>query len=283
LSARLASILTLAALLCGAVAQAQQTRMVPVKVDGQTLRLEMRIYAPASETAAPTLVFNHGSTGRGRDPLLFTRSIDFPALAQFFVERGFAVVMPMRRGRGGSEGLYDEGFAADRSQGYTCDPSRSIPGADRALRDIEAAMDAILAMPFVDRTRVVIGGQSRGGILSVAYAGRHPEQLKGVINFVGGWMSDRCATASEINQTLLNRGAQYPEEMIWLYGDQDPFYSLAHTRENFAVFRTAGGKGAFHEFPAPPDGNGHRISSHPDLWRADVDRYLKARGLLGER
>jgi len=47
----------------------------------------------------------------------------------------------------------------------------SVAGADRALRDVEAAMDATLAMPLVDRTRVVIGGQSRGGILSVAYAG----------------------------------------------------------------------------------------------------------------
>ncbi|MGH7302169.1 MAG: alpha/beta hydrolase family protein [Candidatus Rokuibacteriota bacterium] len=39
-------------------------------------------------------------------------------------------------------------------------------------------------MPFVDPTRVVIGGQSRGGILSVAYAGQHPQQIKGVINLV---------------------------------------------------------------------------------------------------
>ena len=41
-------------------------------------------------------------------------------------------------------------------------------------------MTAILAMPFVDRDRVVIGGQSRGGILSVAYGGLHGEQVRGV-------------------------------------------------------------------------------------------------------
>jgi pimeloyl-ACP methyl ester carboxylesterase len=163
--------------------------MVPVIVDGQTVRLEMRIYKPTPTELVPTLVFNHGSTGRGRDPSLFTRPIDFQALAQFFVQRGWAVVMPARRGRAGSEGLYDEGFAMDRALGYTCDPAQSIPGADRALRDIEAAMDAILAMPFVDGNGVIIGGQSRGGILSVAYAGRRPEQIKGVINFVGGWLA----------------------------------------------------------------------------------------------
>jgi dienelactone hydrolase len=60
-------------------------------------------------------------------------------------------------------------------------------------------MVAILSMPFVDRKQVVIGGQSRGGILSAAYAGQHPGQVKGVMNFVGGWMGARCINASTIN------------------------------------------------------------------------------------
>jgi predicted acyl esterase len=92
-------------------ATAQETRIVPVTVDGQDVRLQMRTYLPAATGPLPTLVFNHGSTGSGRDTNLFARSIDFPALAQFFVGRGWAVVMPMRRGRGGSEGDYDQGFA----------------------------------------------------------------------------------------------------------------------------------------------------------------------------
>src|SRR5439155_19545290 len=114
--------------------------------------------------------------------------------------------MPARRGRGGSEGLYDGGFGRDRAQGYACDTTLSGAGADRAVRDVEAAMDAILAMTFVDRSRVVIGGQSRGGILSVAYAGRRPEQVKGVVNFVGGWKGASCVHASAVNQELFARG-----------------------------------------------------------------------------
>ena len=184
------------ALLAVGDAAAQETRLVPVTVDGESVRLEMRVYTPATGERVPTLVFNHGSTGRGIEPARFTRPIDFPVLAKFFMSRGWAVVMPARRGRGGSEGLYDEGFAAHRAAGYTCDPTRALPGADRALQDIEAAMDAILAMPFVDRERVVIGGQSRGGILSVAYAGLHPEQVKGVINFVGAGAEAAAAPPS---------------------------------------------------------------------------------------
>jgi dienelactone hydrolase len=253
--------------------------MVPVTVDGQTVRLELRVYRPLGVGPTPTLVFNHGSTGSGRDPRRFSRSIDFPALAQFFVQRGWVVVMPARRGRGGSEGQYDEGFETIRALGYACDPPLAILGADRALRDIEAAMAAILTMPFVDRDRVVIGGQSRGGILSVAYAGQHPEQVRGVINFVGGWSGSRCVT--DVNQTLFTRGARYPGEILWLYGENDPFYSLAHSLRNFGAFQAAGGTGTFREFQAPAGTTGHRIVEHPALWTAAVEAYLRRRGLGG--
>jgi pimeloyl-ACP methyl ester carboxylesterase len=275
-------ILLLLTLFVGRTAQAHETSMVPVIVDGQSIRLEMRIHKPPAEGKVPTLVFNHGSTGTGRDPNLFTKPQQFSQLAQFFVQLGWAVVLPSRRGRGGSEGEYDEGFAIDRSQGYTCEPSLSIPGADRALRDIEAAMGAILTMPFVDPKRVVIGGASRGGILSVAYAGQHPEQVKGVINFVGGWLGYRCKTVSSVNQEIFKRGARYPSETIWLYGDWDQFYPLFHSRENFAAFQAAGGKGVFHEFTPPPGLSGHAIAARPEIWASVLDAYLKRQGLVNE-
>lgn len=231
-----------------------------------------------SDARAPTLVFNHGSTGRGTDPALFTRRIDAPDVAAFFVRRGWAVVMPARRGRGGSEGEYDEGFGSPRSVGYTCETATSLFGADRALLDIDAAMNAILAMPFVDRERVVMGGVSRGGILSVAYAGRRPQQIKGVINFVGGWLGAGCGTATYVNEWLFKRGARYPTETIWLYGDNDSFYPLSHSRQNFAAFQGAGGKGAFHEFVVP-GANGHALATRAAIWGPAVAAYLERLGV----
>ena len=252
--------------------------MVPVVVDDQTVRLEMRIYKPDRAGPLPTVIFHHGSTGDGRNPRLFTQPILFPTLAKFFVQRGWAFVVPARRGRAGSEGLYDEGFGPDRALGYSCRPAQSLSGADRALRDIAAATDAILAMPFVDRDRVVIGGQSRGGILAVAYAGQHPERLKGVINFVGGWMGTTCSNASTINQTLFRRGARYPRDTLWLYGEGDQFYPLSHSEQNFAAFQAAGGKGTFHEFPLPGS-SGHYVFMNPEIWKPVVESYLKSLGL----
>src|SRR6516225_177343 len=105
------------------------------------------------------------------------------SVADFLNDRGWIVAFPQRRGRGKSDGLYDEGFSADRRQGYTCDFDTSLLGAERALDDIAAAMLALRQRPDVAPSRVLIGGISRGGILSVAYAGMHPDQISGVINF----------------------------------------------------------------------------------------------------
>ncbi|MBI3513439.1 MAG: hypothetical protein HY060_05150, partial [Proteobacteria bacterium] len=106
------------ALMAASPVQAQERAMVPVTVDGETVRLAMRWYKPDGAGRFPTVIFNHGSTGRGIDPALFDRPVDYPQLAQFFVARGWAVVIPARRGRGGSEGRYDEGFTASRTGGY---------------------------------------------------------------------------------------------------------------------------------------------------------------------
>jgi dienelactone hydrolase len=251
--------------------------MMPVTVDGESVKLAVITYKPSGNGPFPTLIFHHGSTGRGNDPSLFAKPYDPRVLAEWFTARGWAVVLPSRRGRGGSEGRYDEGFSIDRTQGYSCDPTLSIPGADRALRDIDAVTAVILGMPIVDRTRFAVGGQSRGGILTIAWSGKHPE-ARAVINFVGGWMGTGCTTATTINQTLFGRGAAYGKPTTWLYGARDPFYPLSHSRENFAAFEAAGGKGAFHEYK-PALLTGHQIGSDPTLWQADMEAYLSERGL----
>lgn len=198
-------MLVLGLLVSSSLVRAQERTMMPVSVDGEQVRLAVTTYKPPGAGPFPTLIFHHGSTGRGTDPSRFSRTFDPGVLAYWFVSRGWAVVLPSRRGRGGSEGLYDEGFAADRANGYTCDPARTLTGADRALNDIDAITDAVLALPFVDRTRFVVGGNSRGGILSVAWAGKHPDEPRGVINFVGGWLGAGCPTSSAVNQQLFNR------------------------------------------------------------------------------
>jgi endonuclease YncB( thermonuclease family)/dienelactone hydrolase len=260
-------------------AVAQERAMVPVAIEGETVQIATITYKPAGAGPFPTLIFHHGSTGSGRDQVLFERSYDFKTLARWFTDRGWAVILPSRRGRGGSDGLYDEGFAADRSQGYSCEPALALAGAERALRDLDALTPVLLAQPFVDRERVAIGGHSRGGVLAVAWSGRRPEVARAVVNFVGGWVSERCPSADNINQDLSRRGGDFDRPMLWLYGYKDPLYSLRHSWKNFSAFRAAGGQGAFRDY-VPPEGlSGHQIDSAPELWTEALEAYLTERGL----
>jgi pimeloyl-ACP methyl ester carboxylesterase len=243
--------------------------------EGKPVSLEVVIFRPNGVGPFPLAIFNHGSTGNGTNPRLFKETLFDVALADFLNNRGWIVAFPQRRGRGRSDGLYDEGFSVDRRDGYTCDFDASLSGAERALEDIGAAMAALQQRPDVAASRILIGGQSRGGILSVAYAGMHPEQIFGVINFVGGWLGTGCATASRLNGALFERGANFDRPMLWLYGEHDPFYEIQHSRNNYASFQAAGGRGTFLEFNVP-GGYGHAVLSAPKLWEEPVAEYLSS-------
>jgi dienelactone hydrolase len=252
-----------------------RSELVPTELieDGKPVRLEVVTFKPPGEGPFPLAVINHGSTGRGTNPALFTATWFDVALADYLNERGWIVAFPQRRGRGKSEGKYDEGFSPERVKGYTCDADISLAGADRGLRDVSAALTALKRRADVAASRILIGGQSRGGVLSVAYSGAHPEQISSVINFVGGWVGDGCATASAINQNLFEQGARFKRPTLWLYGRHDPFYSISHSRENFAAFQKAGGQGSFLEFDVP-GGYGHGVINHPQLWSAPIGAYV---------
>jgi dienelactone hydrolase len=213
--------------------------------EGQPVSLMLVVYRPPQVAGPwPTLVVNHGSTGNGDRPELFAGVATNVALATHFTSQGWQVIFPQRRGRGGSGGLYDEGFPPDRSR-YSCDPQYTLPGFDRALEDLHLVMEHVAARPDVDARRVLLSGISRGGILSTVYAGLHPQGVAGVINFVGGWMGEGCRQVDQINPVLFRRGAAYPRPVLWLYGSRDSFYSLKHSRANFEAFRAAGGRGRF--------------------------------------
>jgi pimeloyl-ACP methyl ester carboxylesterase len=96
-----------------------------------------------------------------------------------------------------------------------------------------------------------------------------------VINFVGGWLGTGCGTAAEINGALFRRGGGFGGPAIWLYGRNDPYYPIGHSRANFAAFQGAGGKGEFFEFHVPGK-NGHALNAYPELWIAAVEAFMRA-------
>lgn len=247
--------------------------------ESERIRLEALLHRPAGPGPYPTLVFHHGSTGVGNRPEFFRVTWSSPAISAWFTARGWQVVYPQRRGRGQSGGHYDEGFKPNRSS-YSCEVDASLQGAERALADIDLALKSIGRWPDVMAHRLVVGGVSRGGVLAVVQAGREPELAAGVINFVGGWVGERCPGWKEINAGLFASGGRYPRPQLWLYGEGDPYYPADKGRAGIEAFRRAGGQADFRLVTPLDPGMGHSIDYQPTLWAQPVAAYLS--GLKAE-
>jgi dienelactone hydrolase len=247
----------------------------PWREGGNDVTLQMIAYVPLGAGPYPTIVFHHGSTGNGDNPALFGLTYESESLAFFFAERGWMVLFPQRRGRGGSGGLYDEGFTPDRSR-YSCQAAPALAGLERALQDADVLTSFVLGMSDVDPQRLVVGGISRGGILATAHAQRRPTVYRGVLNFVGGWLGEACSDAETVNRSTFERAAAQPTPVLWLYGENDPFYSAAHSRGNYDAFVASGGSGTFRLYRrSDVSASGHFIINEPSLWRSDLESFLR--------
>ena len=240
---------------------------------GQTIQLVATLYRTRLPGRQPLVILNHGAPGYADDAVKW--SWHFEAEARFFLARGYNVVVPMRKGRG-------------RSGGPFLEPSNpTIPTAlqvDSAVEDEDTVVNAMRAEPWVDPARIIVAGMSRGGGLSVAYAARHPDKVAGVINFSGGWWSEHYsagAMARESRELLAAAGKTARAPELWLYADNDSYFSLAYARETFYAFRANGGTGDFLAFgkvsavPSKNAGNGHALFEHVGMWEAAVAAYLR--------
>jgi dienelactone hydrolase len=254
---------------------------LPLGNAGAPVRLRFELQRPAGAGPHPLLVLHHGSTGRGNDPSRFPAPWFAAALANSFAAAGWLVAAPQRRGRGGSEGRYEEGLSP-AGTGYSNERGLALGGFARAMTDARAATDWLLARPEVDANRVLLVGQSRGGILALVQAAQAPPAgLKGVVNFVGGWLGDRF-DANDVNSELFTqagRGARTPA--LFLYGESDPFYTIDSSRAFFASFQRAGGRGSYEALSMPPASgrDGHAVITEPALWGAAIQRFCAELGV----
>jgi dienelactone hydrolase len=259
---------------CRAFATVSTVRApTPFVEGGRPVQLAVVLYTPPGLGPFPTVMFNHGSTGNGTDSSLFDDVFTNETVARAFADAGWLVAFPQRRGRGGSDGLYDEGFTANR-RGYSCEETVALAGAGRALADLDAAVDYLRRRADVDTTRMLVAGTSRGGILSIAHSARRPGVYLGAINFVGGWLGEGCGDYAKVNRTLFEQGASFPRPSLWLYAFNDSFYGIAHSRASFDAFSAAGGLGVFRTYTRAAGRNGHFLINDQALWGADLQRYI---------
>jgi dienelactone hydrolase len=244
----------------------------------QQLHLEGTVYRPDGDGPFPLAVLNHGSPRNAADRRNRTRE-RYPQQSAWFLARGFAVVIPMRRGYAASEGEWAEG-------GGPCDRSNWYLAGRESAKDIRAAVEFMQARPFVDRSRVLLVGQSAGGFGVLALAAEGLEGLKGVINFAGGRGSPQAGkncSPENVIYSMGQFGRTTKVPTLWIYTENDSYFSVSMIQEMHAAFRKAGGDAEL--LLLPPFGkDGHLLFSRgTHIWSPAVEGFLERLGLVDGR
>lgn len=263
----------------------QENVRVPAHSGRYTLAIT--ILRPRGAGPYGVIVLNHGV------PLTVqARQQESPALllhtAAVFAQRGYAVFMPLRRGFGATGGE----FAEDAG---SCGKPDYRGGERAAAADVLAAYEFARKLPYVDGSRMILSGQSAGGVASLYAAAQAPKGLVAVLAFAAGrggnpvqhpgvpCAAERLATVFE----ELGRSVKVP--VLLHYAENDLFFGPATSRSWFRRFKDAGARAEY--VLQPPFGaNGHYIFSDAagiDLWLPKVERFLSRHGipfeLMGQR
>lgn len=246
----------------------EQVLMLPVTENGKQLRFETTIYKPPGEGPFPLLLMNHGKE-RGR-PAAQKRD-RFLAMGREFVRRGYAVAVPMRKGFSKSDGVYSD---------YGCNmQDNGMVQAD----DIEAALHALTKMPWVDHDRVIVAGQSYGGLATMAFGTRQFPGVRGLLNFAGGLRidGDYCDWKAALVTAFSSYGGRTSLPSLWFYGENDSYFDPSLAQRLQSAYQLAGGSSqliAYGRFKSDSHG---LISSRDGIpvWWPETERFLQRIGL----
>ena len=275
-------MLALSTILFGASVQAEapldiawERQMLPVVIEGKSYRLEALVGHIKDGARHPLLLLNHG-TPRSRDEYAGVHASQYQQQMLDFVRRGWTVATIVRRGFGRSEG--------QAPPPVKCDHRDYAGRAREEAEDIAAALHALEAFPSVDSSRMVVLGQSAGGLATVALSANPPPGVVAIVNFAGGHGSTGPDQVCEPDRLVdaygqFGKTARLPE--LWIYTQNDHYFGPALSHRFHEAFTAGGGAADYHLLP-PFEDDGHLLFSQRSglpIWEPIVDKFLAGHGL----
>jgi dienelactone hydrolase len=259
---------------------------VPVSVKDRFNKLykadiPVTIFRPDGDGPFPLLILNHGR-GQSAEIRLQLKRSRYESAGRYFVRKGFAVAMPTRLGNGDQPELGDpEAMGSCENPGYSAIVEAGVEQAQAVIAYMQQQL-------YIDPKKLVIAGQSAGGLMAVALTAKRPPGLIASINFSGGHGGNPDTHPGEPcspNQ-LKNLFAQYaaeqagkpPVPMLWIYTENDQFFKPKYTKAWHAAYVENGGVAAYHLLP-PFKSNGHYVFANGnDIWQPVVESFLNKMG-----
>jgi dienelactone hydrolase len=242
--------------------------------------LAATILRPDGEGPYGVVILNHGVSASARERARESADLLINSAA-VFARRGYAVVMPLRRGFGATGGEMAE------DPGSCANPDYFRAEAN-AADDVMAAYDYARKLPYVDGSHMILAGQSAGGMVSVFTAGtRNPPGLVAVLSFAGGRGGDPDSTpgvpcaVEPVAKVFEALGKTLRVPVLFNYAENDLFFSPKVTRGWFERFAANGANGEY--VLQPPFGkDGHYLFADTlgvRYWLPTVESFLSRHGV----
>jgi len=239
--------------------------------------LEAVMVRPNEPGPHPLAMLNHGAPRAKEDDRKMTPWEMLPQ-AREFARRGWTTVIVMRRGYGDSGGDVAEDARA-------CGRTPDFHGSgEQSANDLRAAIAYLSTLPEVDASRIISVGRSAGGFATVALTAKPPAGLVAGISFAGGRGSpakDEVCNPADLINAFHTFGKTSRIPMLWVYAQNDHFFSPQLAAEFHRGFTAGGGTAQF--IGAAPFGtDGHRLFSLAGIpiWTVMVDAFLQSHNLV---
>ena len=277
----------LCALMAGLAARVASAQEEHPYYGPRLIEERVRIAAPNNRTIAATVlrpegqgpfgavVLNHGVSASARERARESSDLLINAAA-VFARRGYVVVMPLRRGFGATGGEMAEDPGSCANPDY-------FTAEGKAAEDVMAAYDYARTLPYVDGNRMILAGQSAGGMVSLFTAGtRNPQGLIAVLSFAAGRGGDPDATpgvpcaVEPVARVLDALGRNIRVPVLMHYSENDLFFSPKITRGWYERL-VAGGAKAEYALQPPFGKDGHYIFGDTlgvRYWLPTVEDFL---------
>lgn len=190
--------------------------------------LEVTVFQPAGQGPFPVVLINHG---RAPGDARFQPRYRPLAAAREFVQRGYAVVAPMRQGFSKSGGREISGGCHVASNG------------EQQARSVRRTLAWLDRQGWADTSRNLVMGQSHGGLTTLAYGLDPHPGTRLLVNFAGGLRQTDCPNWEQtLVSAIAGYGAGTRLPSLWFYGDNDSFFPPEVFRAAHQGYVAAGGR-----------------------------------------